>query len=306
MAKIIIVHKPTRLDALVAKFNTVQQAEFYIEHLHGSFADYEQEHETYYNALSELSAAASLFGKVQLVDWKFLPNFIFGRDDLVVTIGQDGLIANTLKYLDGQKLIGINPDPGRWDGVLSPFSVDDSKKIIKAALSGDVPVRKVTKAKIKLSDSQTLYAVNDFFIGIHNHTSARYTITVGKESEYQSSSGIIVSTPLGRTGWMKSIIAGAEGVAGKADESQLLIDSGQWGSDSLMYAVREPFPSVNTGTNFVFGRIEKGTRFNIESKMGENGCIFSDGVESDYLDFNYSVVAEIGVAESKGVVVVKE
>lgn len=31
--------------------------------------------------------------------------------DIVVVIGQDGLVANTLKYLDGQPVIAINPDP---------------------------------------------------------------------------------------------------------------------------------------------------------------------------------------------------
>ena len=130
MQKIIIIHRPTRLDSLISKFNTRQQARFYIEHLNGDFSDYEKEHETYYFVLDKLVKNANENAKVQLVDWKYLPNFLFAKDDLILTIGQDGLVANTLKYLDEQYLIGINPDTKRWDGVLSQFSINESSLII--------------------------------------------------------------------------------------------------------------------------------------------------------------------------------
>jgi hypothetical protein len=40
------------------------------------------------------------------------------------------------------------------------------------------------------------------------------------------------------------------------------------------------------------------------SQMPENGVIFSDGIESDYLEFNSGTLAEIGIAEKKGQLVV--
>ena len=48
---------------------------------------------------------------MQVIDRGFLPNFVFGPEDTVVTLGQDGLVANTLKYLHGQPVVGVNPDP---------------------------------------------------------------------------------------------------------------------------------------------------------------------------------------------------
>ena len=65
----------------------------------------------------------SRHGRLQVVDRAFVPNFIFGPRDTVVALGQDGLVANVLKYLDGQLLIGVNPDAARWEGVLLPFTV---------------------------------------------------------------------------------------------------------------------------------------------------------------------------------------
>jgi NAD kinase len=309
MEKIIIVHRPTRLDSLVAKFNTRQQAKFYVEHLNADFSDYELEHEVYYSELDKLSKISQQIGNVQLLGWKYLPNFMFGKKDLVITIGQDGLVANTLKYLDDQKLIGINPDFNRWDGLLSQFSVDESELIIKQTLNDESVIKQVTKAKVQLSDNQTLYAVNDFFIGVKNHSSARYSITVDNSVEHQSSSGIIVSTPLGRSGWMKSVLAGASGITNKLTKQTKVIkekSTSDWSKNQLTFAVREPFPSINTSTNMVFGTIKSDTQFSIESKMGENGFIFSDGIQEDYLDFNYSVVANISVANLKGNIVTKK
>ena len=308
MDRLIIIRRPTRLDALVARFNTKQQAQFYIEHLNADFKDYEAEHETYYAVLDRLVKTAQGIGNVQVIDWKFLPNFIFGKNDTVITVGQDGLIANTLKYLEAQKLIGINPDPSRWDGVLSQFSVDEAGTVIRQALNDEATVKQVTKAKVQLSDNQVLYAVNDFFIGVKNHASARYAITIDGAVENQSSSGIIVSTPLGRSGWMKSVLAGASGITGRLSKQSLAIKAKSvidWGKEQLTFAVREPFPSVNTGTKIIFGSITPGTDFCVESRMGENGIIFSDGIQDDYLDFNYSVVARISIADSKGNIVVK-
>src|ERR1700755_142386 len=109
--KIVLVTRPTRLAELVIRFNTVSQARFYIEHQGADFSDYLREDETYHHALVEAQASLAQIGRVQVLDRGFLPNFIFGPEDIIVTLGQDGLVANTLKYLNGQPVVGVNPDP---------------------------------------------------------------------------------------------------------------------------------------------------------------------------------------------------
>src|ERR1700744_663782 len=123
--KIVLVTRDTRLDELVQRFNTVCQAQFYVEHLGADFGDYQAERQTYRNAAAVAETALRQVGRVQRLDRKYLANFIFGADDIVVVLGQDGLVANTLKYLDGQHVLGVNPDPTRWDGVLLPFQPSD-------------------------------------------------------------------------------------------------------------------------------------------------------------------------------------
>ena len=125
-------------------------------------------------------------------------------------------------------------------------------------------------------------------------------------SEEQSSSGIIVSTGLGSTGWLKSVIAGAAGIgryAGAATAPQIPADF-SWSSPYLFYTVREPFPSASTGAEIVFGKLERTEKMTVTSCMPENGVIFSDGVESDAIEFNSGATVTVTVAERSGRLVV--
>ena len=337
--KIVLVMRPTRLAELVIRFNTVSQARFYIEHQGADFSDYFREDETYHRALSEAQAVLAQVGRVQIVDRGFLPNFVFAPDDTVVTLGQDGLVANTLKYLDGQPVVGVNPDPERWDGRLLPFRVSDLPKVMPEVVLRKRPTRPVTMAKAALNNGQTLYGVNDLFIGPKTHCSARYLIRSGEASETQSSSGVIVSTGMGSTGWLKSLLTGAAAIVHAADSrtegrqahvydrsrrrkealtAQILQEKNEprhlgcyeevvagfnWNSNYLFYTVREPFPTKTTGASLVFGRVTAETPLILESRMAENGVIFSDGIEKDFLEFNSGTQAVIGIAERKGVLV---
>ncbi len=383
--RIVIITRETRLEKVLAAQNTISQARFYVKQLGADFDEYETEHTQYNNSVQMVRRNLHDLGKIQVLDRRYLPNFVFAPDDIIVAVGQDGLVANTMKYLDDQAIIGVNPDPGRWDGVLLPFKPTDAVKIVSETIEGKRKIEEVTMAKARVQNGQELLAVNDFFIGQRGHTSARYIIKFKGNKEPQSSSGVIVSTGLGSTGWMKSILAGAKRISSSvignplgfdyenenlveadmklsrsskieeasmpmpaqevyADEeileqpavmdirdfketekrasasskskmmkrpikksygmSELQDVMGKWGSTELVFAVREPFPSKSTGATLVFGKISEREPLRIESLMGENGVIFSDGIEQDYISFNSGMEVTIGLAGKKGHMVI--
>ncbi len=302
-SRIVLISRRTRLEELIARFNTQTQARFYVEHLGADFSDYQNEHDRYHDALQGTSRILAHHGRLHAVERRFLSNYIFGKNDLIVALGQDGLVANTLKYLDGQPLIGINPDRTRWDGVLLPFAVADLDRVIPEALAGRRPIKEVTMAKATLNNGQSLYAVNDFFIGAKSHVSARYLIRLGDREERHSSSGIIISTGLGSTGWFKSVMAGATALAGSPASERKVAKPMPWHASFLVFSVREPFPSTSTSATLVHGRIDSEPLL-VTSQMAENGVLFSDGVEQDYLDFNAGTLATITVAERTGRLVI--
>jgi NAD kinase len=304
--KIVLVTRRTRMDELISRFNTEDQARFYVEHSGADFSDYLLENRNYKLAVKEAEDILSRQGRVQVIDRTFLPNFIFGPSDTVVAIGQDGLVANVLKYLDGQQLIGVNPDTERWEGILLPFTVADLELITNEVFARKRKVAEVTIAEARLNNGEKLSAVNDFFIGPKTHTSARYTIKIGNKIEQQSSSGIIVSTGLGSTGWLRSVLAGATGIASALSGRSLKINEKRpvsWNSEFLYFSIREPWPSKNTGAEITFGKVTQAEPLIVSSLMPENGIIFSDGIESDFLRFNSGTEAIISIAQRKGFLV---
>lgn len=301
--KIVMIVRRTRLDELIARFNTEDQARFYVEHLGADFSDYQTEDRTYKQAVREAESVLSRCGRLQVVDRAFVPNFLFGKTDTVVVLGQDGLVANVLKYLDGQLLVGVNPDVDRWEGVLLPFTIADLALVLPEVFAGKRPIRSVTMAQATLNTGQTLCGVNDLFIGPRSHTSARYSIRIGDRAETQSSSGIIVSTGLGSTGWLRSILAGATGIASSLSGRNLKIDNKRevkWDANYLYFSVREPWPSKTSTADITFGKITPTTPLALVSNMPEHGVIFSDGIESDFLQFNSGTQATISVAKQQG------
>ena len=304
--KVVLITRRTRLEELVAKYHSVAQARFYLEHLGADFSDYLAEHETYAAAKRTVTTALEAHGRYQAIDRGFLTNFMFAPDDVVVALGQDGLVANTMKYLDGQPIIGVNPDRHRWDGILLPFEPRDVSALLPEVMLDQVAHKVVTMAEASLSDGQRLLAVNDLFIGPKSHTSARFEIELGERKEVQSSSGLIVSTGLGSTAWMKSVVMGSLAIASEfahPARTQSYAPA-PWDASFLQFAVREPFPSRSSHATLVFGRVDSEHQLKLRSFMPESGVIFSDGIESDYVSFNSGVEATIGVAKQSGKVIV--
>jgi hypothetical protein len=300
--RFILVSRKTRLQELTERFNTWPQAKFYLEHNHVDAVDYLLEHDVYTQQLREAERILKGQGRFQLLERGFLPDYRFNPDDIVVVVGQDGLVANTVKYLQGQPVIGVNPDPRRWEGRLLPFVMPELAAVVQKAREGKYQCKSITFAEAKTNDGQRLLGVNDLFIGPRSHTSARYSLQWKGKHEEQSSSGIIVSTGFGSSGWFKSILAGAMGVTGQ--QSHPLAGGFEWQAKKLYFTVREPFPSRTSSASLVFGAIEGGECLRLESHMPENGVVFSDGIESDYLSFNSGTVLTVGVAADYGQLVV--
>ncbi len=211
-----------------------------------------------------------------------------------------------MKYLDGQPLIGVNPEPSRWDGLLLPFEPAHLSVLLDEVAHEKRPTQSITMAEARLSDGQTLRAVNDLFIGPRSHTSALYDIAVGARSEHQSSSGVIVSTGLGSTAWLKSVITGSMALAcatGRA-HTTAAYQPVAWNAEHLTFAVREPFPTRHSQTTLVYGDVTAAQPLKLRSRMPDNGVIFSDGMEADFLRFTAGIEATISVAATQGCLVV--
>lgn len=269
------------------------------------YAEYEDEDQDYQVAINLLERELDFGLPLKFVDREFVPNFEFGTCELVVVVGQDGLVANTAKYVGDLPIVAVNPDPVRFDGVLLPFQVAQVRRAVSRVLEKKANFRPVTLAEVELNDSQRLLAFNDFFIGAASHVSARYTLRLDDQEEPQSSSGVLVSTGAGSTGWFSSVFNMAQGLAAWMGEDPPPRINLTWEDRRLLWAVREPFVSKHSQANLVAGLLEEGRELAIESLMPTGGVIFSDGVEADYLQFNSGTIARVRAARQRANLVVE-
>ncbi|MGE0491630.1 MAG: NAD+ kinase [Vulcanimicrobiota bacterium] len=295
--KIVVVTRKTRFQELVERFNTVAQARFYIEYSGHQFADYEYEHECYQRVLEQLRKELDLGLTTLFLERSMVSTYLFGPRDLVVVVGPDGLVANVAKYAGELPILAFNPDPRRNDGVLLPFSPGQAKPALALALQQRLPERRVSMAVAQTGDGQRLTAFNDLFIGARTHVSARYQLHFGDRTEVQSSSGVLVSTGAGSTGWLSSVFSMVSGVSqafgGRATRKPRL----DWDSQQLVFIVREPFVSRGSQAGVVAGIIEPHQPLRLSSLMPSGGVVFSDGIESDFVEFNSGCSLTIALAE---------
>ncbi|HET7458129.1 MAG TPA: hypothetical protein VFJ74_10805 [Gemmatimonadaceae bacterium] len=306
LEKVVLVVRKTRLAELVERFNTHAQAKFYLTHAGLDFDDYQREDDAYRRSLDVVRSAMPEGIKVQQIDRALVPTYLFAKTDVVVALGQDGLVANTAKYVGAQPLVGVNPDPARFDGVLLPFAPAAFGAALERVLEGRAAVRQVTLAEARLSDGQSLLAFNDLFLGAASHVSARYRLDagVGQGFESQSSSGVIVSTGAGSTGWLSSVFTMATQVAsltgGQGGEAITLT----WEDERLVWVVREPYVSRHSSARQTAGVLAVGQTLRLESLMPSGGVVFSDGMEADSLAFNSGATVEVRPARQRARLVV--
>ncbi|MET1112140.1 MAG: hypothetical protein ABWX67_11500 [Allosphingosinicella sp.] len=282
----VFVTRETDLESLLARHGTREQARFYLETRGQEIGEVERRHERFAAALHEARAGAPADWRQVLVKRADFDRFLFAPEDVIVAVGQDGLVANVAKYLRGQPVIGVNPDPALFDGILARWPAGRLGLALRAAAAGAAGLQRRTMVEARLDGGERLLALNEIFVGHRSHQSARYEIAIGGTREYQSSSGLIAATGTGATGWARSIM-GATG-----SQVPLAPDDRAFG-----YFVREPFPSVATGTSVRFGRVEAASSIEIVSRLNEGGAIFADGIEKDFLAFDWGRRVELRVAE---------
>ena len=292
--RIVLVTKPTPLEELLRRHNSRAQAAFFLRTRGDDISEYDAGHLAYRCGLERIRSGLPREIPLAMVERDQLGSFLFRAADLVIVTGPDGLFVNLAKYIGEQPVLAINPDPERIDGIVMRHPPAATAAKVRAILNGSFETTQITLARAATNDGRELHAVNDFLIGRCDQISARYVIAWRSKRERQSSSGILVSTGLGVSGWMKSVVAMVGGLGGG---EALRKELPQWADRSLVFVVREPFPSGYTNATIVHGRITARTPLVVTSEMPEGGAIFSDGMPDDRIEFGAGCTATIHVAD---------
>lgn len=287
--RVVIAHRPTEWEQLVRRHGTIGQARFFLASRDQDPETLVERHEQLEHVLSSVDASTPTSWRRARVTREHFAGFLFEPNDIVVAVGQDGLVPNLAKYLSGQPVIGVNPSPERNEGLLVRFDPTDIAAVLHGVRANELPVEERTMVSARLDDGQQLLALNEIFIGHSTHQSARYTIRHDDRAEQQSSSGIIVASGTGSTGWARSIAA--------ATHSRLGLPSPV--ERSAAFFVREAWPSVSTSADLVEGLCTQESPLRIVSQMDDGGTAFGDGVETDRLDIGWGQELVVAPAEQQ-------
>ncbi|WP_427007352.1 hypothetical protein [Pseudarthrobacter sp. H2] len=287
--RLVIVHRRTELQELLDRHATRGQAEFFLRTRGRTLQDVQEHHDRLTAALVAVRAAVPAEWRHAEVERTDLSRFLLTREDIIAVVGQDGLVANAAKYLNCQPVIGIDPEPGKNPGVLVRHTPDAAAKLLQdVALAGQERLRcqELATVTARLDDGQELSGLNEVFIGHASHQSARYRLTApGGQAERHSSSGLIVSTGTGATGWCASIALerGGRALPAPADPR-------------LAWFVREAWPSPITGTSLTEGVLEAGESLRV-TVASDQLVVFGDGMEDDRLTASWGQEITVQLGE---------
>ncbi|MFD4790704.1 hypothetical protein ACFWN1_27370 [Streptomyces sp. NPDC058459] len=280
----VLVHRTTEYEELVARHGTHGQAAFFLSSRGRDIEEVAERHRRARRALAEVTAAVPLNWRQALLERADLDRFLFAPEDVVVVVGQDGLVANAAKYLDGQPVIGIDTDPGRNPGVLVRHRPPDTAALLASA-GGTAD--ELTMVEAVTDDTQRLVALNEIYLGAPGHQTARYRLGLdGDRSavEAQASSGVLVGTGTGATGWLRSVWQERGGTLPLPAPTE----------DRLLWFVREAWPSPATGTSLVGGGLTASASLTLTVES-DRLIAFGDGIESDALQLTWGQTVRVGV-----------
>ncbi|MFJ8567742.1 hypothetical protein [Streptomyces sp. NPDC093514] len=284
----VIVHRRTEYEELLARHGTHGQAAFFLSSRGRSIDEVVRRDERTRQALREVAAAVPLTWRNSRVERADLDRFLFAPEDVVVVVGQDGLVANTAKYLRGQPVVGIDTDPGRNPGVLVRHRCADAAALLRAATAAGGRAEELTMVEAVADDTQRLLALNEIYLGSPGHQTARYRLGSDGENgpgEAQASSGVLVGTGTGATGWLRSLWlerGSRAGLPAPCDRR-------------LLWFVREAWPSPTTGTTKVAGELGQGQGLQLTVES-DRMVVFGDGMESDALELTWGQSVRLGIA----------
>ena len=288
--RVVVVTRATDYGALVARHGTHEAARFFLEGRGQAIGEVEARHRRFEAALQLVLQAIPVAWRQSRIDRVDLSRFLFEPGDVVCAVGQDGLVANAAKYLSGQPVIGVNPEPERFDGVLVPHRPERAAKMLHG--------RRAQSRRDRGAH--------------HGGGPARRRPAVARPQR------ALRRTPHAPVGALPAAARGTRGAAvvvrhrrldrngldgmGALHSSPREHDAGRLRrrpSDGSRASCAKAFPSVSTGTQLAACTLDGDASLEVVSEMNDGGTIFGDGIEDDRMDFRWGLRAKVQIAPER-------
>jgi len=202
---------------------------------------------------------------------------------LVITLGGDGtFLTASHDITDGTPVLGVNSAPITSFGHYCICDRTTFAQVLAEIRSNQRQPVSLLRLQLTLNGKALPELVLNEVLVAHEQPAgtSRYHISVGNKTEIHKCSGLLVSTPAGSTGFLRS-----EG------GPVLAIDGEQ-----IAYLERAPFLRFGEEHEFRSGLLERGGKLEIVSQM-QGGRIYVDGDHIQY-DFPRGALLTIEAAQN--------
>ncbi len=205
----------------------------------------------------------------------------------MVVVGQDGLVANVGQVpRPDSRCWASTPTPAATPASWSGTARADAPTLLPAALD-QRRADELTMVEAVADDTQRLVALNEIYLGAAGHQTARYRLGLegdGGVVEAQASSGVLVGTGTGATGWLRSVWQ----ERGSALRLPAPRRTASCGSSARHGRPRRPARPWSPASSPASARL----RLTVES---ERLIAFGDGMEGDAVELTWGQTVRVGV-----------
>ena len=219
--------------------------------------------------LSSIEKIKTELDNPQIITGPILTKRALKKADVVIALGGDNYFQYVSHFIDRQMLIGVNSDTEKSEGALLPFTPDTLISFLPDLMKGNYSVEEWTRLQSILNGRKLPLALSEVFVGAKmNVGMSRYIMNVGSMQFEQKSSGLIVATGAGSTGWYDAAYQTAYGEPDHFAKTQRV----------AKFIGREMFKGHLTDSSLRHGIIHPGDELIITSLM-RNGIVSTDASE---------------------------
>jgi len=279
--KILIVTKQSKYEYEIEKFKlTDEELKEKYKHEHANLNAILSSHEAQINSRTKIKELLPYAEMIPMNKLKETTSY-----SLIISFGGDNSFTYTSHYAGDTPIIGINSDPLRSVGALCMWSSKDLEETIETILKEEYEIENWTRLKTTINDEKITSATSEYYFGEKQRKDmSRNTIEYrGKEYE-QKSSGIIIATGAGSTGWYNSA-------------NRFLFPEGNTFTKTEKKAVfinTEPYAYTRKIGELYAGEIREGEKLIIHSLNDEGGTVSCDSWEEYDFIRGKTAVIEIG------------
>lgn len=160
-----------------------------------------------------LHALRKIFGPTQFIERDELTPESLRGAKAVIALGGDNHFQYVSHHVTDQLLIGVNSDPVLSTGAQVLFRAHELPEIIAKLASGRYEVEEWTRLRVQIDREEFPPILDQLYLGESDPVEmSHYVVKLKGDQEVQKSSGIMVATGAGSTGWYDAALHGPSDV----------------------------------------------------------------------------------------------